>query len=249
MNAPAEEAVTVDISATRALVQWHRPSKRNAFSVTMLRELEQQLGTVTAEHPNLPIILTGGSYFSAGADAAEMATDPRSYADGIGRLHVSIGDQITRHPAPVIAAIEGFALGGALVIAANADFIYAGSDALLALTEAQVGLVGGLGVIDRVVGRLAATNLVLLGERISSDEAVRLGLITAAVPPGTALATAEQTAAALAERNPDAWTRAKEILRADSATDKRELEIAANAHLMQHSPFTREHLARFQGRK
>jgi enoyl-CoA hydratase/carnithine racemase len=239
------EFVHADASATRVLIRWDRLEKRNAFSRDMLRSIESHLAAATAQHPRLPLVLTGGPYFSAGADAGEMASSPEDYREGLGELHIAIGDRIAQHPAPVIAAIEGFAFGGALVIAASCDIAVAAEDARFGLTEARVGLVGGLGVIDDLVGRLAATRLVLLGDVIGAAEALKLGLLTSLVAPGSALHEAEQVAARLADLNPDAWVQGKRILRS-THLDRRAAEADANQSLLLESAGTRARVARFR---
>lgn len=246
MTHPTSEFVSVEITATHALVAWHRIEKRNAFSREMLEAIEAAIGGVTTENPRLPIILSGGPYFSAGADAGEMASDPGTYREGIGRLHIAIGDRIREHPAPVIAAVEGFAFGGALVISSCADFVIAARDARFGLTEARVGLVGGLGVIDDLVGRLAATRLVLLGNVIDADEALALGLLTRLVDTGTALEAAVGTATQLAELNPDTWLLGKRIIRSSDGKDRREAEVEANQSLLLDSADTKARVAKFR---
>lgn len=245
MTHDIDQTVAVEVTHLRAVVRWSRPDKRNAFSREMLEEIDRSLAGLNDNHPQLPIILTGGQYFSAGADAGEMASEPTAYASGLGRLHVAIGDRIAAHQAPVIAAIEGFALGGALVIAASADFVIAASDARLGLTEARVGLVGGLGVVDALAGRLAATRLVLLGDVITAEDALSFGLVTMTVPAGGALAKAEAIAKQLSELNPDAWQHAKRIIR-NGAMDRRSAEVEANQSLLLESTYTKERIAEFR---
>ena len=239
------EFVHAEVSATRALIRWDRLEKRNAFSRDMLRSIESHLADVTAQHPRLPVVLSGGPYFSAGADAGEMASSPEEYREGLGALHIAIGDRIAAHPAPVIAAIEGFAFGGALVIAASADIVVAAEDARFGLTEARVGLVGGLGVIDALVGRLAATRLVLLGDVVDAREALSLGLLTSLVEPGGSLPEAAELTDRLADLNPDAWVHGKRILRS-TGLDRRAAEADANQQLLLESSGTQARVARFR---
>jgi len=241
-----DDLLTVELRDGVAVLEWHRPEKRNALSRRLLELIDARLEELSRDHPLTPVVLHGERYFSAGADAGEMATDPDSYREGLGALHISIGDRLREHPAPTIAAVESFALGGGLVIAASADLVVAADDARFGLTEARVGLIGGLGAVTDLVGRLAATRLVLLGHVLSASEALGLGLVTELVPPGAALARAEELARSVLELNPDAWTRAKRLLRgSEPAADLRVAEADANAALITDSAWTRERLAGF----
>jgi enoyl-CoA hydratase len=157
-------------------------------------------------------VLTGvGGYFSAGMDLKAFATGERPHVPGRG-----FGGLVERPPRkPLIAAVEGFAIGGGMELALSCDVIVAARGALFGLPEVKRGLVpaaGGLLRLPTRVPRGAALELVLTGEPMASERAYELGLVTRLSEPGEALDDALVLAAVIAQNAPLATAATKAIL-------------------------------------
>jgi enoyl-CoA hydratase len=195
----------------------NRPEARNALSTALLGNLAEALDRLAEERACRAVVLTGtGGHFAAGADigeiegksAAEANMDPR-------KVHWAA---IRAFPKPLLAAVDGFALGGGLELALMADLLVVGSTARLGLPETSLGLIPGAGGTQRLtalIGRARATRMILLGEIIDAPTAEAWGVAGWRVD-GPALPEAETLAARLAGRAPLALRAAKRaILTAD----------------------------------
>jgi len=212
--------VRLSIEGSLAIITMSRPDALNALNGKVLRELKDALTTVRKNRDVRAVIITGeGSAFVAGADIKEMqalAEKPeaiRAFTDfGQGVLK-----DIETLPQPVIAAINGFALGGGLELALACDVRLASSDARLGFPEVGLGIFPGLGGTQRaarLIGRGAASELVFTGDPISADEAARLGLVNHIVPPAQLMAEARKLAGRIASRAPVAVAKAKAAIHA-----------------------------------
>jgi enoyl-CoA hydratase/crotonobetainyl-CoA hydratase len=191
----------------------NRPEVRNAIDLATAQELERALDQCEADSAVRAIVLSGTDrYFSAGMDLKSVsATGERPITASRGAFGI-----VEKPPGkPLVAAVEGYALGGGLEIALCADLIVAAADARLGLPEVKRGLVASAGGVIRLPRRVpfaAAMELILTGEPIAASKALELGLINRVVTPGNALAEAIDMARVIAANAPMAVRAAKAIV-------------------------------------
>lgn len=188
----------------------------NALSTALLAELDRHLTEIEADARVRAVILTGdGQYFSAGADLKEMAgLDLASAPDVVRRGHALFARIAALRP-PVVAAINGLALGGGLELALSADLRVAGDSAKLGAPEVNYGLMpvyGGTQRLPRTIGLSKAKELIFTGAMISAPEALRIGLVNKTVPAGQELRAARDLAHSIAQKAPKAVQAAKKAI-------------------------------------
>lgn len=196
-----------------------RPEKLNAWHQPMRMELRDAVERAAATADLRAILITGaGGAFSAGEDVAGMAhlsdIGTRGFRAVAHQIH-DVFDVIESVEAPVIAAIEGVAAGGGLELALSCDFRILATDARLVMPEVKVGLIPGSGGCSRLVrnvGLARAKELVMLGARLSAQEARDLGLATRVVDSGAALTGARELAREMTRFAPLALGMAKLVL-------------------------------------
>ena len=185
----------------------------NALGTRLLADLDRRIGELAADPKVRAVVLTGeGQYFSAGADVKEMATLDLASAPEIARKGLAIYGRLAALPAPVIAAINGLALGGGLELALACDLRIAGESAKLGAPEVTLGLIpayGGTQRLPRLVGVAKAKELIFTGAMISAAEALKIGLVNKTVPAGQELRAARDLAHTIAQRAPKAVQAAK----------------------------------------
>lgn len=198
-----------------AEIRLNRPERLNALGRQSYDELQDALGAAEADATVRAVLLTGeGRAFSAGADLKEQAAADAP-GGGLAEREQALGRRLYLLPKPVIAAVNGFALGAGAEMAIACDFILMADDAKIGLPELGLGnfLGGGVSVLlPRLVGLAKARELVFLGEAIDAAEAVRIGLahrrFTAEAFPTKARAFARQ----IADKAPLSLRLAKEQL-------------------------------------
>jgi enoyl-CoA hydratase len=186
-----------------ATVQLNRPQKKNAFNGEMRQELEESLKAIGRKAEIRAVVITGNDeIFCAGADIGEMggpANAESSYHHA--REFQILFDQVESLPQPVIAAVSGYALGGGCELALAADFRVASETARFGLPEIKIGAFpggGGTQRLTRLIGAAKAKELILLGDPITSQEALAIGLVTKVVSKEKYLEEATGLAAKLA---------------------------------------------------
>jgi enoyl-CoA hydratase len=201
-----------------AVVTVNRPQVLNALDDTTLRELTDAFIALSGDAAVRCVILTGAGEkaFVAGADIAAMAglgpDEGRAFAERGHRL----GAVMESGRAPVIAAVNGFALGGGLELALACDFALCSSNAKLGRPEVGLGVIPGFGGTQRLARRIGpggARELVYTGNVIGAEEALRLGLVNAVTEPAALLPAARTLAEKIASRAPLAVAAAKRALR------------------------------------
>lgn len=208
-------SVRLSVDGAIATITMSRPEALNALNSKVLHELKDALAQVRANRAVRVVILSGeGNAFIAGADIKEMqalADEP----DAI-RTFTEFGQgvlcDIETLPQPVIAAINGFALGGGLEVALACDIRIASSEARFGFPEVGLGILPGLGGTQRatrLAGRGAASELVFTGDLIGAEEAARIGLLNRVVAPAQLVDTARALADRIASRAPLAVAKAK----------------------------------------
>jgi enoyl-CoA hydratase len=193
-----------------ALVILNRPSKLNALDSELLEELFNTMMALEDDDEVGAIVITGSSEakrpaFAAGADIAEMVE-----LGGLGlRDYSQLGQQafaaIESMLKPVVAAVNGFALGGGLELAMACHIRYAAESAKMGQPEVNLGIIPGFGGtqrLQRLVGRGRALEMLLTGDPIDAKEAVRIGLVNRVVPDADLLDTAVELAGRLASKAP-----------------------------------------------
>ena len=181
----------------------NRPDQRNAVNAQMLGELLRALGDAAADPGARVVVLAGeGRHFCAGADIEELAGATDS-ADGIdyGRSLEEVLRTIGEHPLPVLAVVQGGALGAGCQLAVACDLAIAATDATFGIPSARLGVVINFENIQRLVlavGPKRASDLLIAARTISGEEAAAWGLVNEAVPggdlPNRALEVAERVA-------------------------------------------------------
>ncbi len=208
--------VRVERSGPVAWVLLDRPEALNALNSELLHQIDAAFASLESESELRAVVLAGSSpVFAAGADIAEMAA--KSHAEGIafGFLGQQVAERIAKFPRPVIALVEGYALGGGLELALAADLIVAAEGAQLGLPEVTVGIhpgMGGASRLARLIGRANAKRLVFTGTPVSAEEAHRLGFVARVVPAERARDEASALAATIAARAPLGVAWAKRVI-------------------------------------
>lgn len=185
----------------------NRPEKLNALNAQLISALQAAFDKAAADPDTRVVILTGAGdkAFVAGADIAELSgLDGQQARAFVERGHALMG-QIERLGKPVIAAINGFALGGGCELALACTLRIASDNAMLGLPEVKLGLIPGYGGtqrLSRIVGRGRALHMMLTGDPISASEAKAAGLITGLVPAQDLAAESGKLAARLAAGAP-----------------------------------------------
>lgn len=199
-----------------AWVLLDRPEVLNSLNSEVLRDLDSAFAGLAHAEGLRVVILAGSSpVFAAGADIAEMVGKSPAEGRAFGFVGQEVCRRIEEFPAPVIALVEGYALGGGLELALACDFLVAAEDAKLGLPEATVGIhpgFGGASRLTRLIGRAKAKYLVFTATPVSAPEAARLGFVTLVFPSETARADAEALARTIAARAPLALSWAKRVI-------------------------------------
>jgi len=197
-----------------ALVRINRPQVKNAINMQVRELLTEHFTRLGGDDDVRCIVLTGNEEaFVAGADIGEMADlTPTELMLRRNHLHWRA---IASCPKPVIAAVNGFALGGGCELAMHADIIIAGEGAKFGQPEIRVGIMPGAGGsqrLTRAVGKFKAMKMVLTGESVTAAEAEDMGLVSEVVPDAEVLERALKMAERIAAMPPLAVMQIKEVL-------------------------------------
>jgi enoyl-CoA hydratase len=176
-----------------ALITINRPEKRNALSRAVLDDIGGALDRLWNDGAIRAAIVTGSGEkaFIAGADIAEIETTAPLEAAALSYRVQELFRRMERSPKPIVAAINGFALGGGLELAMACTVRFASENAILGQPEVKLGIIPGYGGtqrLPRLVGRGRALELLLTGEAIPAQEAHRIGLVNAVTPQSELLA-------------------------------------------------------------
>jgi enoyl-CoA hydratase len=196
------------------LVQLNRPEVLNALSQELFEEVLTALEGFDADPAIRCMILTGsGRAFSAGADIKQMAR--MSAVDQMASPAPARWERMRRIKKPLVAAVNGFALGGGCELMMCCDIIVAGETARFGQPEINIGIIPGAGGtqrLTRVVGKCKAMELILTGRQMSATEAEALGLVNRVVAPELVLEEARRMAREIAAKSPIAVRAAKECI-------------------------------------
>lgn len=190
-------SLTFAIADRVATITLNRPDKLNALNDATLAELESAIDEARQRDDVGGVILTGaGRAFVAGADISELARQTPLEAKRRALFGQRVFRKLERSPKPVIAAVNGFALGGGCELAMACHIRIAADTAKFGQPEVKLGICAGYGGtqrLPRLVGRGRALQLLLSGETIDAQEAYRIGLVNRVVPAGELLGAAEGT--------------------------------------------------------
>lgn len=196
------------------ILTFNRPEVMNAVNAALLQQLREQLDAWSVDRSVRAIVVTGAGdkAFSAGADLKERAT---MSPEQVRRFLLDIRgtfDLVSRMPQPVIAALNGLALGGGLEFALACDLRVAAQSATMGLTETGLGIIPGAGGtqrLPRLIGPGRAKEMIFTAKRLSAAEAEAWGLVNRVSADGQALADAKQLAASIVANAPIALAQAK----------------------------------------
>jgi enoyl-CoA hydratase len=209
------ETILYGVEEQVATITLNRPDVLNAQNDALRRELTEVFGALVTDDDVKVAVITGAGdrAFSAGADIREFVEPASPTQLRERRKRIDYRAAMDRCPQPIIAAINGFALGGGLELALACDIRIAADSAQLGLTEINLAIIpggGGTQRLPRLVGRGKALEMILTGARIPAAEALRIGLVERVVPAGEALAAATELARTIAAKAPIALRYAKE---------------------------------------
>jgi len=217
------------------IIQLNRPKVLNALNFELMSELVNGLEELDRDPYVRVIILTGNERaFAAGADLSEMSlATPVDLT--LGR-RFELWDRIRRVSKPMIAAVNGYCLGGGNELAMNCDMIIASETATFGQPEINVGIMPGAGGtqrLTRVVGKPKAMEMILTGRSISAEEAFRVGLVNRVVPAESLMQEAKKIASEIASKPSISIRAAKEaILKAEDTTLEVGLDFERKAFYM-----------------
>ncbi len=206
------EHILVDVAAPVATITLNRPKVLNALSPELMREVNEALRNLEADESVRAAVITGGQrVFAAGADIADMAE--RTAAEQLARDQVGRWSGVTAFTKPLIAAVNGYALGGGCELALMCDMIVAGDTARFGQPEINLGIIPGAGGTQRwprTAGKFVAMEAILSGAPVSARRAHELGLVNKVVPVEMTIKVAQRMARQLAEKPPLALRFGKE---------------------------------------
>ncbi|MBN6774172.1 enoyl-CoA hydratase [Pseudomonas granadensis] len=197
------DTILLETHGRVGLITLNRPQALNALNAQLVSEVNQALDALEADVNIGCIVLTGSKKaFAAGADIKEMAelTYPQIYMDDL----FSDSDRVANRRKPIIAAVNGFALGGGCELALMCDFILAGDNARFGQPEINLGVLPGMGGtqrLTRAVGKAKAMEMCLSGRMIDAVEAERCGIVARIVPSDELLDEALKVAAVIADKS------------------------------------------------
>ena len=209
--------VKLELDGPIAVITIDRPKALNALNRQVLTELSDAIGQVSANKSMRALIVTGGGEkaFVAGADIAEMSALTTAESQAFAELGHRVLDSLEHLSIPVIAAVNGFALGGGTELALACDFIYASEKAKFGQPEVVLGVIPGFGGtqrLTRIVGRARAKEIIFTGDMIDAAKAKEIGLALEVLAPAELIPHCKKVAANIAKRGPLAVAQAKRVI-------------------------------------
>ena len=190
-----------------AFITVNRPDKLNALNNQTIAELQHVFEAVSDDDAVKAVILTGSGEkaFVAGADIGELATQTSLTARPLAMKGQHLMDTVEATPKPVVAAVNGFALGGGCELALACHFRVASDNAVLGLPEVTLGIIPGYGGtqrLPRVIGKGRAMEMILTAQPVDAAEAHRIGLVNKVYPQAELMAQAEKTVRKILKAGP-----------------------------------------------
>lgn len=212
-------SLLVEITDRTAIIKINRPKALNALNQEVLCSLRDVFKDLSITPNVLGVIITGegDKAFVAGADIAAMQEMPILHAKYFAEFGHTVMDAIENFGRPVIAAVNGFALGGGLELALACDFIYAADTAKVGLPEVNLGIFPGFGGtqrLTRAIGPQKAKELIFTAKTLSAADAKDWGIINAVFPATELLEVCKKTLATIYSKGPVAVSLAKSLITA-----------------------------------
>jgi enoyl-CoA hydratase len=208
------EHILVETEDAVGIVKLNRPKVHNALSHALIAELTAAFEALDKDNTIRVIILTGNDRaFAAGADIGEMAGE--SSVSMMLKNPFATWDKIRNIRKPLVAAISGFTLGGGLELMMNCDIVIASENAKFGQPEINLGIIPGAGGTQRLIrliGKHKAMEMILTGEMINAEEALKIGLINKIFPVGIYLEETKKMAKLIAKKSPIAIQMAKNAI-------------------------------------
>jgi len=217
------EILKLDVQNNVGIITISRPQALNALNSAFFREMDQMLADISARNDIKVLILTGeGKAFVAGADIAEMSSMTKEQGTAFSKKGQSTFAAIEKLDIPVIAAVNGFALGGGCELAMSCDFRIASNLAKFGQPEVSLGLIPGYAGtqrLPRLVGLANALYLLYTADMINAEEAYRIGLVQKVTEPDKLITEALAIAAKIVSKGPKAVKKVKAVTRQGLLTD------------------------------
>ncbi|HKW72027.1 MAG TPA: enoyl-CoA hydratase-related protein [Candidatus Dormibacteraeota bacterium] len=208
------EHILVDLEPPIAVITLNRPKVLNALSPDVIREVSSALAELEFDDAIRAVVLTGGrKVFAAGADIGDMAE--QTAVDQMRRDQTGRWAPLAGFKKPLVAAVNGYALGGGCEVALMCDMIIAGDTARLGQPEINLGIIPGAGGTQRwprTAGKQVAMEIMLTGAPITAQRAYELGIVNRVVPAEMTIEIAKRVARELAAKPPLALRMAKEAV-------------------------------------
>lgn len=210
------EFILYEQKGAYAIITINREKALNALNSTVLEELDKTLDAVNLEEVRCLILTGAGSKsFVAGADIGEMSSLTKAEGEAFGKKGNDVFRKLETFPIPVIAAVNGFALGGGCEISMSCDIRICSENAVFGQPEVGLGITPGFGGtqrLARLVGAGMAKQMIYTARNIKADEAYRIGLVNAVYPQEELMAAAEKMAAGIAKNAPIAVRNCKKAI-------------------------------------
>ena len=210
------EFITYEAEGQIGIITINRPKALNALNSTVLEELDKTLDAVDLETVRC-LILTGAGEqsFVAGADIGEMSTLTKAEGEVFGKKGNDVFRKLETFPIPVIAAVNGFALGGGCEISMSCDIRICSENAVFGQPEVGLGITPGFGGtqrLARIVGTGKAKEMIYGARNIKADEAYRIGLVNSVYPLDELMTAAKKLASTIARNAPIAVRNCKRAI-------------------------------------
>ena len=211
------EMIKYESAERIATITFNRPKALNALNGQLLGEFETALDQVVADADIRVLILTGSGdkAFVAGADITEIARLNALQGVNFARRGQALISRLETLAVPVIAAVNGYALGGGSEMALACDFIYAAETAMFGLPEINLGVIPGFGGtqrLTRIVGAARAKEMIYTGQMIPAREAAQMGMVNKVCEPDSLMSEVHKTAQVIASKGRVALRAAKETI-------------------------------------
>ena len=210
------EFITYEVEGQIGIITINRPKALNALNSTVLEELDKTLDAVDQETVRC-LILTGAGEksFVAGADIGEMSTLTKAEGEAFGKKGNDVFRKLETFPIPVIAAVNGFALGGGCEISMSCDIRICSENAVFGQPEVGLGITPGFGGtqrLARIVGTGKAKEMIYGARNIKAEEAYRIGLVNNVYPAEELMPAAKKLASTIARNAPIAVRNCKRAI-------------------------------------
>jgi enoyl-CoA hydratase/carnithine racemase len=232
----SEDVLLKEVDGQIAVLTLNRPEVMNSFNFALLHAISAEIEAVEVDPDIRVVIITGAGEkaFAAGADLKERRTYTPEQVKAFITTIRNLFTRIEYLRKPVIAAVNGIALGGGTELAMACDIRVASDTATMGQTETRLAIIPGAGGtqrLPRLVGKGMAKELIFTGRRVGAEEALRIGLVNRVVAPDRLMEEAKQMAAMICEAGPVALEQAKYAINYGMETDLHTgLAIESNAY-------------------